>query len=237
MKKKILLLAISLCLGVSTLGAETTYFITDLDMQNFWSKIAVKDDKVYSIAQRIMIRNKIDKRVPLLLVSKQVPNATTNTFDKQINVYTGILNLIKTDDELAYIIAHEIAHAVESYGGPIKLFAMTWNSKTYELKSDLKAIDYMVAAGYDPISAIIMGNKLFSEPLWDWGFLSTHPKGSKRLLAMYKYIYKKYPQYLNSEKTNNVYYKNFEYALADELKAFHHKESVRRKKQQKRGDL
>ena len=51
---------------------------------------------------------------------------------------------------------------------------------------------------------------------------------------MYKYIYKKYPQYLTSEKTNSPYFKNFEYMFEDELKSFHHKESIRKQKQLKK---
>ena len=95
----------------------------------------------------------------------------------------------------------------------------------------------MVNAGYDPISAMIMLNKYSAEPLSDWGFLNTHPKGSKRLLAMYKYIYRKYPQYLSSSKTNDAYYKNFEYMFEEELKGFRHSESVRKQKQQEREAL
>ena len=68
---------------------------------------------------------------------------------------------------------------------------MSFNSKKYEYKADLKSVDYMVKAGYNPIYAITVGNKIFDEPLWDWGIVYSHPKGSKRLLEMYKYIYKK----------------------------------------------
>ncbi len=67
----------------------------------------------------------------------------------------------------------------------------------------------MVNAGYNPIAAIIVATKIYPEPMWDWGFTSTHPKGSKRVMAMYKYIYKKYPQFLNSDMTHNIYYRNF----------------------------
>ncbi len=237
MKKGILLLALSLFIGASAFATEATYVITDLDMNNFWQKTGKAQEKVSSVAMRIMESNKLDKRAPIVVVSKSTVNAYSNTFYKNITVYTGLLNLIDNDDELAYILGHEMAHSVEAYGGPLKYVAMCWNSKNYEIKSDLKSIDYMVKAGYDPIAAIVMGSKFFAEPMWDWGFLSTHPKGSKRLLAMYKYIYKKYPQYLTSPKTNNPYYKNFEYFFDEELKAFRHKESVRRQKQLQREAL
>ena len=180
------------------------------------------------------MKNKIDKRASIYVASKSIAQASSNSYYKDIIIYAGMLNLIDNDDELAFILGHEMAHSHEAYGGFVKLMAMNLNSKNYEYKSDLKAIDYMVKAGYDPISAIIIGNKIFEEPLYDWGFLATHPKGSKRLLAMYKYIYRKYPQYLTSEKTNSPYFKNFEYMFEDELKSFKHKESVRKQKQLKK---
>lgn len=234
MKKKILLLCASLLFGANAFGADYTYVITDLNMDNFWQKTGKPQEKVNSIATNILMKNKIDKRASIYVASKSIAQASSNSYYKDIIIYAGMLNLIDNDDELAFILGHEMAHSHEAYGGFVKLMAMNLNSKNYEYKSDLKAIDYMVKAGYDPISAIIIGNKIFEEPLYDWGFLATHPKGSKRLLAMYKYIYRKYPQYLTSEKTNSPYFKNFEYMFEDELKSFKHKESVRKQKQLKK---
>ena len=88
----------------------------------------------------------------------------------------------------------------------------------------------MVMAGYNPIAAITISNRIFQEPMWDWGFSSSHPKGSKRLIAMYKYIYKKYPQYLTSEMTQSTSYKNFEYAMTRDIKTFQQKEKNRQVK-------
>lgn len=226
-------MALSLALGSGAFASDN-YVITDLNMDNFWAKTGKAQEKVYSVAAKLMDSNTLDRRVPLSVAYKaNTINASSNTFYKNITINTGILYCVDNDDELAFIIGHEMAHSIEAYGGPLKLTAMHFNSKTYERKSDLKAIDYMVKAGYDPIAAIIIGNKIFDEPMWDWGFISTHPKGSKRLLAMYKHIYKKYPTLLNSPKTNNPYYRNFEYTFADELRGFRHKQSVREQKQVK----
>lgn len=231
MKFKILGIIFALIFGLSAMADDFTYVVNDLNMDNYWSKTGKTQEKVYSVAGKIISANNFNKRVPLSVINKNNEvNANSNTFYKNITIYTGMLRHISNDDELAFILGHEMAHSMEAYGGPVKYIATVWNSKSYEMKSDLKAIDYMVKAGYDPISAIIIGNKLFEEPMWDWGFFSTHPKGSKRLVSMYKYIYKKYPQYLNSPKTNSPYYKNFECTFADELKGFRHKEDVRQQK-------
>lgn len=233
MKKSVLLLMASLLLGTNVLAQDISYVVTDLDMQNFWAKTGKAQEKISMVTKNLMVKNKFAHRAPVIVVSNKQVNATTNTFDRRIEIYSGVLGVIDNDDELAFIIGHEMAHAAESYSGIMKFFiASGWNSKSYEYKADMKAIDYMVSAGYDPVSAIIIGNKLFGEPFWDWG--QTHPKGSKRLLTMYKYIYKKYPQYLTSEKTKNAYYQNFEYTCEDEIKGFKHKENIRQQKQRKR---
>lgn len=38
------------------------------------------------------------------------------------------------DDELAYVLSHEIAHSVEAYGGMIKYLAINANSKNMSKK-------------------------------------------------------------------------------------------------------
>lgn len=234
MKKKILLLCACLLFGANAFADDISYLITDLNMDNFWHKIGKQQEKVNMVTAKLLEKNKIDKRATVFIASKKINQAHTNLFYKDIVIYAGMLNIIDNDDELAFLLGHEMAHSYEAYGGIIKYTAMKFNSKTYEYKADLKAIDYMVKAGYDPISAIIFGNKTFEEPLYDWGWFATHPKGSKRLLAMYKYIYKKYPQYLTSEKTNSPYFKNVEYMFEDELKSFKHKETIRKQKQFKK---
>ena len=231
MKKSITLLALSLLLGTGVF-AEDTYLITDLTLDNFWAKTGKAQEKVSYVAQNLIVRNQFAKRTPVIVTSNKEVNAVTNSFSRQIAVYSGVLTCIDNDDELAYLLGHEMAHAMETYKGLMSVMTYRFNPKPYETNADLRAVDYMVKAGYDPIAGIIFINKTSPEPIWDWGF--THPKGSKRMLAMYKYIYKKYPQYLTSSKTNSPYYKNFEYMFEDELKGFRHKESVRKQKQLQR---
>ena len=233
--KKILVVLMALMLGTGAF-AETLYFETDVNMKNYWEKNGKDEQKVMTVAQKILYANKINKRIPLEVKRNTTTiNATSNPYYKTVTMYTGMLPYFDNDDELAYVLSHEIAHSIDSYGGAIKLVAMNVNSKSYEMKADLKGIDYMVTAGYNPVAAIIMGTKLFQEPIWDWGFTSTHPKGSKRVMAMYKYIYKKYPQYLTSEMTKNIVYQNFLLAMDKEIKAFHAKEKSRN--HIKNGDL
>ncbi len=221
--KKILILFCILLVGMCSF-AEEVIVVRGVNLDNFWRKKGITEEKVIKVAQKILLDNKIPRRVPVFVDSKKYVQASSNPYDKIVTIHEGMFFYIDNDDELAFVLSHEIAHSVEAYGGMIKYMAMNSNSKKYEQKADLNGIDYMVKAGYDPIAAITMGNKIFGEPVWDWGFTYLHPKGSKRLIEMYKYIYVKYPKYLNSPLTQTPSYKNFEYAMSKEIKAFQQKQ-------------
>lgn len=233
MKKLLVLLGVML-IGTCSL-AEEVYVIRGVNFGNFWKKKGIDEEKVLSVGQKIMMDNKIPKRIPIFVANNKSVNASSNLYDKTVTINSGTFLYIDNDDELAFILSHEIAHSVDAYGGMIKYMAMNANSKKYEQKADLNGIDYMVKAGYDPIAAITMGNKIFGEPIWDWGCTYLHPKGSKRLIEMYKYIYVKYPQYLNSPLTQTASYKNFQYSMSKDILEFQQKQKKRRMKQQ--GDL
>lgn len=235
MKKLVILLGALFLLSTQAFAISDPLFVeTNVTMNNYWEKTNKVNQKVMLVAQKLYTSNKINKRTPIAIKrSPNTINAMTNGYTRQITIYTGLLSCIDNDDELAYILAHEMAHDMDFYGGYLKYIAMNANSKKYELKADTVAIDLMVAAGYNPIAAITMGNKIFAEPIFDWGFTYTHPKGSKRLLTMYKYIVIKYPQYLNSPMTQNVYYKNFEQALSKEIKGINQEYNKRKLKQER----
>ena len=213
-------------------GTDTVYVETNVNMSNYWEKTGKTNKKVMSVAQKIMTANNLNKRTPVFINRNQnTANAYTDGYTKGITVYAGLLSYIDCDDELAYILAHEMAHDIDFYGGYLKYVVMNLNSKKYEQKADLVAIDLMVKAGYNPVAAIIIGNKIFAEPILDWGFFYTHPKGTKRLISMYKYILVKYPQYLNSSMVQNPYYKNFENTMSKEIKGIHQDLQKRKLKQ------
>ena len=79
---------------------------------------------------------------------------------------------------------------------------------TYEIQKDKRAVDYLVKAGYNPLAYIVVANKIFDQPRYEW--ISSHPTGSNRLATVYEYIYTKYPQYLvHNAYKDNIYYQNF----------------------------
>lgn len=228
MLKKLILGILVLNLAVAGY-CDTIYIESGVNMQNFWEKNGKEEQKIISVATKIISDNKLDKRIPVVVDrTPKVINAYSMLRTRDVHISTGILPYFDNDDELAFVIAHEIAHSYETYESVFKINSMIFNSKKYENKADLRAIDYLVKSGYNPVSGIIVGNKIFTEPVSDWGFLSSHPKGSKRLLEMYKYIYVKYPSFLNSDMTKNAIYQNFLNSSNLEIKAFIQKQKSKK---------
>ena len=75
--KKILFLLCVLTIGLSAM-AEDVYVIHGVNMDNFWKKKGIDEQKVLNVGQKIMIDNKIPKRVPIFVVNdKKVLNASS----------------------------------------------------------------------------------------------------------------------------------------------------------------
>ncbi len=232
MKKIILSLALLLLLNSPGYSALTTietqvYYNTENEdsytMDTIWAKNGKYEEKVIAVGSKLLNENQINKRVPFIVERNKTVNATSHSFSKTVTIHQGLFPYIDNDDELAYILAHEISHSLDAYGGLPAWIANKFNSKHYEYKSDLMAIDMMVKAGYNPIAAITCGNKWFSENQWDFGFWMTHPKSSKRLMEQYKYISVKYPWALNSPMVSNVHYVGFKRVMNRDIKEFEQK--------------
>lgn len=217
--KKILLI-VTLFFSVLAVNADILVLESDVNMNNFWDKSGKEAEKVGIVGRKLIHTNNL-KRAPIFVENswKNV-NASTASVDKSITITKGMLPYLDNDDELAFVLGHELAHAQELYDGMWKTIAINFNSKKYEYKSDINALDYMVNAGYNPIAGITIGNKIFGEPTWDWGFFYTHPKGSARLMKMYEHIYKKYPQYLNSQMAQSDNFHDFMKQKEKEINAF-----------------
>lgn len=225
MKKLVLILFLSVFVPIkasavtisSTFYMESDYNVT---LENMWDKMGTQEEKILKIGSKILDANNISKRVSFRYDTNKEVNAYSAMNNKVVTVNRGIMNYIDNDDEMAFILAHEIAHAMDAYGGVVKWTAMTFNGKHYESKADLVGIDYMVKAGYNPVAAIIAANKIFDENQYNFGFWNAHPKGSERMMAMYQYIYLKYPSYLKTSMVNNAYYRIFTRNCARDLAAF-----------------
>jgi predicted Zn-dependent protease len=101
----------------------------------------------------------------------------------KIGVYTGLLKVAKTQDQLAAVIGHEVAHVIAGHsservsesmaaelglavvqsstgidgqmlGVATSVFFLMPHSRTHESEADLLGMDYMANAGFDPRASI-----------------------------------------------------------------------------------
>ena len=203
-----------------------------ITMDTLWNRTGKYEEKVITIGSKLLYDNNINKRVPFVVDRSKELNARSSLCYKVVSINKGLLPYIDNDDEMAFIIGHEIAHSLDAYGGYFKWIAMNFRSKHYEYKSDLASIDLMVKSGYNPVAAITCANKWMPEEQYD--LFSTHPKTSKRLMEIYKYISVNYPWALKSSMTSNIHYINFKRSMDRDIKDFEYKTAQKElKKQQK----
>ena len=203
--KKTIVLTMLLLMLCSNANAATSEIVNGDFIQKSQNRI----DK---IGFRILNYNGIEKRTIFDFDTRSIKNAYSRSTDRQIVLYRGLYNRLESDDEVAAILAHEISHSVDSYNGIFRGAFTSWSyffaPKKYEYKADKKAVDYLVNAGYNPVSLIVVMNKAFPQGRYDW--YKTHPLTSRRMMEIYEYIYKKYPEYLaNNAYKENIYYQNF----------------------------
>jgi len=136
--------------------------------------------------------------------------ATTGGY---VYVHTGLINAADNEDQLASVIAHEIAHicnddlvkrlrqtqlvqGAASLAGldRSKLAAIAYqlaidlpNSREAEFNADAKGLQYLQQAGYDPNAMPAFLKKLASRPSPP-EFFSTHPNPRERIAALERRI-------------------------------------------------
>lgn len=205
MKKIFGIIVLLLMLNIPCCFAGYNYFL-DPDT------IADEQDLVSQVGFRILNSNGIETRAVFFLDNSNTVNAYSRNTNREIVIYRGLFSLLKDEDELAAILSHEISHNVDSYTGIFRGYSFILNyilsPKKYEYKADKRAVDYMVNAGYNPVALIVIMSKAFPQYRYDW--CSTHPLTTRRMMEVYEYIYKKYPEYLVKNKyRTNPYYQNF----------------------------
>lgn len=208
------------------------------------------EKKIFEVGQRLLQANGIQEKIAFRLDrSNDLVNASADRFSGNIiTIGKGYLNFFQSDDDLAAVLGHEIAHITrrhhrkaavkrkalalglatlivaasgeddyddfsglsrrkrntsndsrEEPEGPHFGFLLNASQQKYETEADLVGIDFMVHAGYNPLSMervqfIGSGDR----PLIA-GVLSTHPSGSKRIEDIRQHIASHYPQFLTTQ--------------------------------------
>ena len=124
----------------------------------------------------------------------------------KIVVYEGLMKIISSDDELAVVLGHEVAHALTQYGAQIlnhslsekniavqKLAGIVYGvgtqvgvmlpfSRKHESEADYMGLILMKMAGYNPDVAVAFWQKMASGSTGAApALLSTHPSDAQRI--------------------------------------------------------
>lgn len=158
---------------------------------------------------KILNANNITNRMNFRYKDSPKLKISTSLMKKNIYVYKGAFELVEDENELAALLCREISYLNNASNGLLRRTSMSYSPLKYEKKADRRAVDYMVNAGYNPISLIIFLNKRTGEPKWFEQYFISH-NGLKRQLYTYEYIYEKYPSFIaQNNYLKNPYYQNF----------------------------
>lgn len=113
-------------------------------------------------------------RIPLRIVENTEVNAYTD--GKEVVLYSGMLNYVESKDELAAVLAHEVAHAVLEH----VYTKMMFEQSVLEGNADKFAIYLMLRAGYDVCQAKNLWINLRNDG-GDYEYNSDHPNYSYRI--------------------------------------------------------
>ncbi|MGH8443934.1 MAG: M48 family metallopeptidase, partial [Solimonas sp.] len=143
----------------------------------------------------------------------------------KIGVYTGLLKVARTQDQLAAVIGHEVSHVLAGHSasrvsnqmaaqfGAVLLSAGTGLSPDVvssgaqyllllpfsrgdESEADILGMDLMARAGFDPSQAIVLWQNMSKEAgQTPPEFMSTHPSNDTRIADLQRNLPKDQPVY------------------------------------------
>lgn len=88
------------------------------------------EKKVYRVGERILQANHIPDRIVFIVSKLDIRNASASRFGgpNTVIVYKDMLDVLDSDDELAAVLSHEIAHITKRHTG--KIVPRRWAAKT-----------------------------------------------------------------------------------------------------------
>ncbi len=107
------------------------------------------EEKIVLILEKIIKKNQLDISIPQICISGDKNINASMISCRQTPILTltkGLLQNIQSEDELAGILAHELAHLVIHKHHP----EIKRQSKIEETTADNLAVNYLYQAGYDP---------------------------------------------------------------------------------------
>ena len=127
---------------------------------------------------RVMLQGQAGCGGELSLLNSNEQNAWSD--GNHVVVTTGMLRLAHSDDEVAFVVAHEMAHNMlgHSRSGASQIFG----ARRSEIAADQMAVGLMTYAGYQPQSGISF-LETARRRFW-WSFSLDHPGFGTRIRAV-----------------------------------------------------
>lgn len=130
---------------------------------------------------------------------------------KHIKIFNGIFTFVESDEELQYVIAHELAHNMSNHvvyarargvvGVFFDLIALRWkiwtngsigrlsvqaHTKPFEVEADYLALYLLANAGIDSTGVENLWRRLAAEDVSRIGWILTHPSTPERFVQLRK---------------------------------------------------
>ena len=174
-------------------------------------------NRVNTIGNKLLKANGVQHTIQFKVSDEEDVNAYAN-LNKEVYVFKGLLQAVSNDEELAFVISHEIGHilnghcakqgvlntgigiisdlVVAKYDSSIatdltETLVTSKISRNDEFEADLTGADLMIKAGYNPLAGISSLNKI-SGNYFD--VMVSHPSTDKRLLNLYEYVEYNHPE-------------------------------------------
>ncbi|MCR5262083.1 MAG: M48 family metalloprotease [Candidatus Gastranaerophilales bacterium] len=223
------LLGLGLVLGcmfaANASNAETYYTIKDVNKaigpntQSVINYRNISQQYVNGIGIRLLNANKIDRHIvfgistPLNYTIWGIKDDVTDSKrylyqNRKVFISVELLNQATNDDEVAALVAHEIAHCLQSYTGKLRgsfhALVYTFTAKKQNYNADIAAIDMLAKAGFNPVGLVTILDKTAGQYRFDIG---ENALTTKRIRNAIQYIDANYPEYFKPYM-QNPYFQN-----------------------------
>lgn len=186
----------------------------------------VAADRVSVVGAKIVKANSLPSTIKFKVVNGAADNSTATTTNT-IQVSSTDLTYTGNDNEVAYVVSHELGGVISDNVGKKRVRNFVKNAITSNLSSDnvisnamnsdyaanhestsdnkaadVMGIDLMINGGYNPLAGIVVLTKM---PGSSWEILQGKPANSDRAMYIYDYLTYNFPSKIKAGYACNEY--------------------------------